>query len=87
MTPEQLLLTQSTFKWAIADFEYMEEEQKDEVRRATFSKAKSAILEPGDCFDVPPGTLHQMTGLLDTYLFEFSTQHFDEDSIRVIRGD
>jgi hypothetical protein len=28
-----------------------------------------------------------MIALEDTELFEFSTQHFDEDSIRIIKGD
>jgi mannose-6-phosphate isomerase-like protein (cupin superfamily) len=49
--------------------------------------AKTEILEAGDVFYVPVGMRHQMLGLLDTYMFEFSTQHFDEDSIRVIKGD
>jgi hypothetical protein len=30
---------------------------------------------------------HQMLALEDTELFEFSTEHFDEDSHRVIPGD
>jgi quercetin dioxygenase-like cupin family protein len=50
-------------------------------------KAEEVILEPGDSFHVPVGLNHQMLGLLDTDMFEFSTQHFDEDSYRVIRGD
>jgi len=28
-----------------------------------------------------------MKALEDTVLFEFSTQHFDEDSIRIEKGD
>jgi hypothetical protein len=30
---------------------------------------------------------HQMLAHKDTELFEFSTQHFDEDSIRIESGD
>jgi len=45
------------------------------------------VLEPGDTFHVPVGMLHQMTGLEDTEMFEFSTQHFEEDSYRVKKGD
>lgn len=45
------------------------------------------VLEPGDTFHVPVGMRHRMTGLTDTVMFEFSTQHFDEDSYRVIKGD
>ena len=45
------------------------------------------ILEKGDKFHVIRGMRHQMTALEDTELFEFSTQHFDSDSIRIIKGD
>ena len=41
----------------------------------------------GDCMDVPPGLVHQMEALEDAQLFEFSTQHFDSDSYRLIKGD
>ena len=50
-------------------------------------RSKTINLKPGDKFYVPPGLRHQMTGLADTELFEFSTQHFEDDSYRVIRGD
>ena len=45
------------------------------------------ILNPGDAFHVPPGLRHRMVGLLDSMLTEISTQHFDEDSIVVEKGD
>jgi len=51
------------------------------------SKAQEVILEPGDCFDVPPGLRHQMEGLEDSLLIEVSTTHKEEDSIRVVKGD
>jgi mannose-6-phosphate isomerase-like protein (cupin superfamily) len=44
-------------------------------------------LLPGDCMDVSPGLVHQMEALEDSELFEFSTQHFESDSHRLIRGD
>tara|TARA_R100000234_G_scaffold118803_2_gene100082 strand:- start:616 stop:993 length:378 start_codon:yes stop_codon:yes gene_type:complete len=44
-------------------------------------------LRPGDNFHVYRGLRHQMIALEDTELFEFSTQHFDEDSYRIIKGD
>jgi mannose-6-phosphate isomerase-like protein (cupin superfamily) len=44
-------------------------------------------LERGDKFHVPVGMRHQMYALEDTELFEFSTEHFDSDSVRVIQGD
>lgn len=45
------------------------------------------ILEKGDRFHVTRGMRHQMIALEDTELFEFSTQHLDSDSIRIIKGD
>ncbi len=45
------------------------------------------ILEKGDNFYVYPGLRHQMEAIEDAELFEFSTQHFDDDSIRIICGD
>ena len=49
--------------------------------------AEQIILNPGDSFHVPVGLRHQMLAVLDSELFEFSTQHFDSDSIRIIKGD
>ena len=50
-------------------------------------KAEMIVLEPGDQFHVPVGLKHQMVALLDSELFEFSTQHFDSDSHRIRKGD
>ena len=49
--------------------------------------AKEVVLEEGDNFHVAVGMRHQMKALEDTQMFEFSTQHFDSDSYRVIKGD
>ena len=49
--------------------------------------ASEIVLEPGDRFHVYVGLRHQMIALEDTELFEFSTQHFDSDSYRLIKGD
>ena len=49
--------------------------------------SKVVILKAGDTFHVPVGLRHQMTGLTDVEMFEFSTQHFDEDSKRVEKGN
>ena len=45
------------------------------------------ILNQGDSFHVYVGLRHQMIALEDSELFEFSTQHFEEDSMRIIKGD
>ena len=49
--------------------------------------AKSVLLSKGDKFYIYPGLRHQMIALEDTELYEFSTEHFEEDSYRVIKGD
>jgi quercetin dioxygenase-like cupin family protein len=49
--------------------------------------AQEIILRQGDKFHIYRGLRHQMIALEDTELFEFSTQHFDEDSIRIEKGD
>jgi mannose-6-phosphate isomerase-like protein (cupin superfamily) len=49
--------------------------------------AASVVLKRGDHFHIPVGLKHQMFALEDTELFEFSTQHLDEDSYRIEKGD
>ena len=49
--------------------------------------ATQLILTPGENFHVYRGLRHQMVALEDSELFEFSTQHFDSDSYRIIKGD
>ena len=49
--------------------------------------ASEFVLNQGENFHVHRGLRHQMLALEDTELFEFSTQHFDSDSHRVINGD
>lgn len=49
--------------------------------------AHETILNKGDRFHVYRGLRHQMIALEDTELFEFSTQHFEDDSYRIIKGD
>ena len=56
--------------------------EKDDI-----SMANEIILGKGDNFHVPTGLRHRILALEDTELFEFSTQHFDSDSIRIERGD
>jgi quercetin dioxygenase-like cupin family protein len=44
-------------------------------------------LEVGDVWRNEPGLPHQVTALEDSVIFEVSTQHFDDDSYRVMPGD
>ena len=60
---------------------------EDEIYKEGALVANSVILVPGDNFHVYRGLRHQMLALEDTELFEFSTQHFDSDSYRIIKGD
>jgi mannose-6-phosphate isomerase-like protein (cupin superfamily) len=53
----------------------------------SLEEAFELLLEPGQNFYVPTGLRHQMIALEDSELFEFSTQHFDSDSHRIIKGD
>lgn len=44
-------------------------------------------LLPGSIFHVPVGLNHQVVASENSELIEFSTTHYDEDSIRIIKGD
>ena len=56
--------------------------EEDEIE-----SVKEILLTPGDTFEVPPGLRHRMFAVEDSELFEFSTEHFEDDSYRVIKGD
>jgi len=49
--------------------------------------ANYVILNSGESFHIPKELRHQMIALEDTELFEFSTEHFESDSYRLIKGD
>ncbi len=51
------------------------------------NEAKELTLNAGDAFHVYRGLRHQMFAVEDSELFEFSTEHFDEDSHRIMKGD
>ena len=50
-------------------------------------EAQDIVLEPGDKFHIYRGLRHQMIAIESSELFEFSTQHLDEDSYRIGKGD
>ena len=50
-------------------------------------EAEEILLSTGDVFDIPPKLRHQMEAVEDTELFEFSTEHFEDDSYRAVKGD
>lgn len=47
---------------------------------------KETVLRPGESFHVFPGLYHQIYALEDSDLYEFSTHHEENDSIRVSDG-
>ena len=51
------------------------------------NQADEIVMEPGQTFHVPIGLRHQMIAMENSALLEFSTQHFEHDSYRVVRGD
>jgi mannose-6-phosphate isomerase-like protein (cupin superfamily) len=55
------------------------------VMTSAESPVEEFILEAGQCMDVPIGFVHQMEALEDSELYEFSSQHFDSDSHRLVR--
>ncbi len=50
-------------------------------------KKETMQMKPGDTLEITPGLMHRFTGLEDSEIIEFSTEHFEEDSYRVEKGD
>lgn len=44
-------------------------------------------LQVGNCIRIPPGLPHQLYAETDCDIIEISTEHYEEDSYRVIKGD
>ena len=51
------------------------------------AEVKVVRLYPEDVVRQRPGQPHQLEALTDGVVFEVSTQHFDEDSYRIFKGD
>jgi quercetin dioxygenase-like cupin family protein len=49
--------------------------------------AEKTTLLPGTAFYMKPGIRHQFIATETTYLMEVSTQHFEEDSIKLEKGN
>ena len=58
-----------------------------DIRGDMDEEMEEILLTPGDTFEVYRGLLHQMIALEDSELFEFSTEHFEDDSYRIEKGD
>ncbi len=44
-------------------------------------------LDVGNIVNIPPGLPHQLECIEEGVIFEVSTQHFDDDSYRIFKGD
>ena len=52
------------------------------------AEEESLHVKVGDCITIERGMPHQLIALEDnSEIFEVSTQHFDEDSYRIRKGD
>lgn len=49
--------------------------------------AEENFLMEGDIVEIPVGLRHQMIARLDGELMEISTEHFESDSYRIVKGD
>lgn len=47
------------------------------------AEKKQMELFEGIVVDIEPGVVHRLTALVDSKIFEVSTQHFEEDSYRI----
>ena len=51
------------------------------------SKPITIIMGPNDAVHITPFLAHQFLGLEDSRILEVSTQHFEDDSYRLVKGD
>jgi mannose-6-phosphate isomerase-like protein (cupin superfamily) len=51
------------------------------------NNADDRVLWAGDSVHIPAGLIHRILAFETSEVFEFSTQHFAEDSIRIEKGD
>mgnify|MGYP003353035536 CR=1 FL=1 len=51
------------------------------------AEVNERIMKEGDSVRQYPGQPHQLEAITDGVVFEVSTEHFDSDSYRVIKGD
>lgn len=48
---------------------------------------KKMLLQEGDVVHIWQGRVHQLIALEEGDIIEFSTQHFEDDSYRIVKGD
>jgi len=55
-----------------------------DVKDATKYEKKLMV---GDVIEIEKGCPHQLFAITESEIFEVSTQHFDDDSYKIIKGD
>lgn len=65
-------------------FELLLSDSPEEYEKGNISRV---IMASRETVHLWPGRVHQMTALEDSDLLEISTQHFEEDSYRLVKGD
>jgi D-lyxose ketol-isomerase len=77
---ESFYLQQGRLRFELTDLESAQ--QTPPVIKEVFE------MRAGDALLLTPGMVHRFTSLEgDAHIFEFSTEHFDEDSHRIEKGD
>lgn len=52
-----------------------------------YEKAEEHDIFEGTVLEIPVGLRHQMIAKTDSDIIEISTQHFEDDSYRIVKGD
>ncbi len=73
-----------TFYLSHGKLEILLADSPEEYEKGNISKS---IMKPGDVIHIWPQRVHQVSALKDSDLIEISTQHFEEDSYRLVKGD
>lgn len=77
---ETFYLASGSLEMELTDLEHAQLDPPQILERFTMNQGDALLLEPG--------MVHRFTGLAEvTEIFEFSTQHFDSDSHRIVKGD
>ncbi|MEK6880643.1 MAG: cupin domain-containing protein [Nanoarchaeota archaeon] len=68
--------------------EILSDEQKvQEIKKEPGTYLDYVVLDQGSIFHVPPKRVHCIEAIENSEIFEISTQHFEEDSIRLLKFD
>ncbi len=77
-------LKDETFYLARGELEVLLADSVVEYEKGNTGKI---VLKEGECLYIWAGRVHQMMALKESDLIEMSTEHFEQDSHRIERGD